>query len=614
MMEVEEIGPASAKVLKEYGLPQEIEKSGTVVQFRLKEGTPIPVEGEIVDKISRFYMLRLIASDPNTEVLIRRTRAAGHYEDPLSYDFPIGVVTGKFSDELDLDKDGHFPVDILVSRSDQPLQTDPANIDRRENGLLFVDENDAVLDLTLLPEHDKNPYLQHVFGVVRIIGLRSLLEAKLESEEAVAILTVERDGFNRKHEVTEALFSLVEKRVKDIYIAEEKRQKKGDTTRSDLLNERIKDVLKELNDFNKEETEEDGVGLKDRHEPIFFAATSIQLYTGIARTVSVFVNSEKVKSGEVILFESENSQLKVEPDSETAKHRKGQKFQKIRIKVTCDVKGQTGKITALTLDKDGKEVKADMKVIGVDDPPVFEPPEDIDFATSHFSGQPNRSNKAALLVNLNAFTGMPEITFWLEEKLGNVTLGDDGTKRIQIKVSKDMISEGNVARVGVPFHGTGWGQRAMLRAKAKRRDGKVVHAKCKVSFERPKGKDKFSDFYYEDLRRNVLGDVADDRIYINSGYRPHREIFGTTEEEFNKQLETNPVAQMRAATVLVETVVHHTASVNYGEGGNKGWEIEPSDPVTSFRTYLDERRMKLEPAVLRALAPELGNPKETSQQ
>jgi hypothetical protein len=248
-----------------------------------------------------------------------------------------------------------------------------------------------------------------------------------------------------------------------------------------------------------------------------------------------------------------------------------------------------------------------LKVLGVADPPVFEPPEDIEFAASHFTGHPNRSNKAALLVNLKAFTGMPEITFWLEEKLGSVSLGEESTKRLQIKVSKDMISEANVARMGVPFNGTGWGQRAVLRAKAKSRDGKVVHAKCKVSFERPKGKDKFSDFYYEDLRRNVLGDVADDRIYINAGYKPHREIFGSTEEEFNKQLETNPVAQMRAATVLVETVVHHAASVNYGEGGNKGWQIEPTDPVTSFRTYLDERRMKLEPAVLRAIAPDLGN-------
>jgi hypothetical protein len=75
---------------------------------------------------------------------------------------------------------------VLIARSDQPLQSDPLHIDRRENGLLFVDDNDAVMDLTLLPEYDRNHYLNHVFGIVRRDGIRSLLEVKLEAEDAAA--------------------------------------------------------------------------------------------------------------------------------------------------------------------------------------------------------------------------------------------------------------------------------------------------------------------------------------------------------------------------------------------------------------------------------------------
>jgi hypothetical protein len=575
------------------------------VEFRIKEGTSIPLEDQIIDKISRFYMLRLIAADPNTEVIIRRVRAGGLYENPLSYDFPIGVVVGRFSDTLSLGDDGTFPVDILLVRSEQALQTDPVNIDRRENGLLFVDDNDAVLDLTLLPEHDKNPYLQHLYGVVRLSGIRSLLEAKLEAEEAVAVLSEVRDGFNRKHEVTQAIFSLVEKHVKPLYQVEEKRQKRGDSTRSETLNQKIKDVLKVINDFNKEETDEGGIGDPDRKEPIYFAVKTAQLYAGVPKTISVFVNLELIKNGEIVLFESDNSEIKVEPDSEMVRHRKGHKFQRIGLKMTCNIKGQTGTITALTVAKDGRAVQSTLKVLGVDDPPIIQPPEDIEFSASHFSGYPNRLNTAILIVNLNAFTGLPELTFMLEEKLGSVGLGDEALKRLQIKVTRDLVSENNLARVPVSFKGTGWGQRALLSAKAKRKDGKVAYAKCRLRFERPKGKDKFSDFVYDDLRRNVLGDVAENIIYINAGYSPHREIFGITLEDFNRNMESNPIAQMRAAFVLVETVVHHAASTNYGEGGNKGWQIEPTDPVTSFRTYLDERRMKLEPSVLKALAPKL---------
>jgi hypothetical protein len=69
----------------------------------------------------------------------------------------------------------------------------------------------------------------------------------------------------------------------------------------------------------------------------------------------------------------------------------------------------------------------------------------------------------------------------------------------------------------------------------------------------------------------------------------------------------DPIAQLRAASVLVETTVHHTASVSYVAGGAKGIQIDPADPVGSFRTYFEDRRMKLEPSLIRALAPDLGS-------
>src|SRR5262249_2020057 len=145
------------------------------------------------------------------KVVVERKRADGDHSDALTYDFPIGSVVGRFDDTLDLGKLGKLPVSILVARSDVALENDPVNIDRRENGLLFVDENDAVLDLTLLPEYDRSPYLKHIYGIVRISGMRVVLEAKLEDEEAEAVLTATRDGFDHKNEITQKLFSLVEK-------------------------------------------------------------------------------------------------------------------------------------------------------------------------------------------------------------------------------------------------------------------------------------------------------------------------------------------------------------------------------------------------------------------
>ena len=78
------------------------------------------------------------------------------------------------------------------------MTSDPYNYERRENGLLFVDDNDAVLDLTLLPEYDKNPLLSRIYGIVKLTGIRASLEALLEERRPEAVLSETREGFDTK--------------------------------------------------------------------------------------------------------------------------------------------------------------------------------------------------------------------------------------------------------------------------------------------------------------------------------------------------------------------------------------------------------------------------------
>lgn len=325
MNDAKELGQVTKKLLETNGLPSEITSHGTVVEFTLREGTHVPVEEQIISKISSFYMLRLIAADPNTEVEIERTRSDGKHSDLLRYDFPLGVVLGRFDDTLDLGGLGKLPINILVARSDVPLETDPENIERRENGLLFIDDNDAVLDLTLLPQYDRSPYLKHIFGIVRVSGFRHVLEAKLEADEAEAVLTATRDGFEQKSEITKKLFALIECHVKPIYEKEEKLQKKGSSTRSEKLDQRVREALKAINQFNADETEEDGTGnppTPPRPEPIYFSMDSLRLYAGTPRRVHVYINLDAVKEGEIVLFESDRSEIKVEPDSSVTEIKK----------------------------------------------------------------------------------------------------------------------------------------------------------------------------------------------------------------------------------------------------------------------------------------------------
>lgn len=595
------LGQATEANLKKRGLPAALVNAGTEVRFRLKEGTSIPSEDQFVSKLSSFYMLRLIAADPNGEVVVHRYRTAGLLTDTLAYDFPIGDVLAQKTDTLVLD-DTKLPVSIMVARSQQDLVAD-VNLERRENGLLFVDENDAVMDLTLLPEWDKSPYLSQIFGIVRVTGLRAVLEEYLEGDDPVAVLTETRDGFNAKNEVTKQLFELVEKHLKPIYEREIQRRKKGDGKRSEKLAKKIRNALKALNAFNSEETEDSGGGTKKRQhksDPVFFSQETLTLHTGMPRHITLYVDLGKVKKGEIVLFETDNAQLTVNPDAYAVRGREGQTHDHIDVVVQSGTKDTTGTITAFTLDKDGKELRATAKVIGVVDPPIPQPPDDIAFSAHVYSGQPNRENNAFLLVNMKAFTGMPEISFSIEKRVGSVHFDTEQTERMKVKVTKDHITD-DLARIPIAFYGTGWGQHAEVVAKTKTTKGDTCYAKTKLKFERI-GSEKFSNFHYEDLQRPVLGDVAGDKLYINAGYPLHQEIFGPNEDTFNEALETDSVAQVRAAGVLVEAAVYYTATKKYIDGGAKGLSIDADDPIGSMRKYLEESRMKLEPQIIKALA------------
>src|SRR6202035_4791749 len=151
---------------------------------------------------------------------------------------------------------------------------------------------------------------------------------------------------------------------------------------------------KVINQFNSEETDEEGGGEKPekpRLEPIYFSVESIRLHTGVPRRISAYVNYEKVNDGEIVLFESDREEIKIEPDSSVIKTTRKQTHQRVHITITCDAKGLKGKVTALSLDKDGKEIRAELRILGVDDSPVFEVPEDIVFTAPRYAGDPSRA-------------------------------------------------------------------------------------------------------------------------------------------------------------------------------------------------------------------------------
>ncbi len=373
ILETTELGAATASNLRKHALPSDMTVSGTVVRFLIADGTPIPHEGNLLPSLSNFYMLRLIAADPFMHVFLRRFRSDGSFEDRLTYDFDLGTVLKQVTDNFRHPRLGDIPINILVARSDRKMIYDPFNYGRRENGLLFVDEHDAVLDLTLLPEHDNNPLLSRIYGIVKLTGIRNRLEALLEDQRPEAVLSETRDGFDTRNEIARALFATIERHVKPVYEEEEKRERKGGSARSAELDRKVKDALRELNKFHVEETGEGNGGRPEAKEPegpLTFAQKTIRLVAGSERRVTLYAERDAIHPDlNVVELNSSNPKVHISPTSDTVTRRSGSRFQSILVTLTCPVTGETATISAIAIGAEEQELTATLTVAEVTDPP-----------------------------------------------------------------------------------------------------------------------------------------------------------------------------------------------------------------------------------------------------
>jgi hypothetical protein len=227
-------------------------------------------------------------------------------------------------------------------------------------------------------------------------------------------------------------------------------------------------------------------------------------------------------------------------------------------------------------------------------------PADLEFRPSRYNGKPNVENHLVLLVNLDAFPGLPLVKLRITSSEGAVTIGVDRSQKLEIKTQRDWLIPGsNVAKVVLPYWSTGWGARASIEAKAKKTDGKLALAICKIEFREQQGPNQYEDFSYEPIDRPVLGEAAGKYIYVNSRPSLHRTLFGNSQDTFDKSLEQSPIAQMRVASIVSDAVVYAVASTKYMKGGEKGLTIDEGDPITAVREFVEAKRYELDSKLVR---------------
>lgn len=587
--------------------------NGSCVRFLLHEDCTIPEEGTICQKLAHFYMLRLINADPGITVKLFQYRSGKRViEDKLEYAFPIGDVIEKFSFEIEAPlkeiKLEPVKVEALVCRADPRAKLPGRDAgELRANGFLIVDDKDAVLDLTLLPQYEAAPHLSEIFGVIRLTNARDVFSAYLNKGKDSPLQTT-RDGFDPKHEFTQLLFKELAKRLEPIYKKEEERFGKDERGEySDEMKHQMSAAIKELNRFLKQVGEGDGTSevanrLPDPDLAIQFVPTTTKIIAGRPRNLLLYVKSEEVDPSGAIIFDSNNPAFRI--SSLNVKISDGKQtgdFLVFGLSVSCDALHETGKITALA---EGKTItlEACVQVEDVIAAPIIDPPEKMEFRPLISRGQPGQQNNTFIYVNQNVVTIGRRIKVSVVSSHGTIGLLEL-KKRVESTVvvfEKEHILKGTcIGRIPILWGGTGWGQSARLAAETKLHDGSTVHAEGQVIIEQPEeGGGVIREVKYRPLDQLKCSDFSAGKIYINSNHSMNSMIFGATQEEYIKQIHADKAARYRLANIMVEQTVFEYMEQAFLKNQVT---LNPATPVSSLREHIDAKSHELGRKILKIL-------------
>lgn len=606
-----ELGKLTAPMQKEHHLRPE--EKGCCVRFVLNDDCRIHEEGSIVQVLSQFYMVRLINADPNLTVKLFRYRAGGKvYEDQLIYDFPIGDVIDKFSFALEEPIKGvplpSLQVDAIVCRAsvEGGLPGREAG-EQRANGLLIVDDKDAVLDLTFLPRFEDAPYLRSLFGIIRIKNIREVLDWYLNNGKD-SPLTTSRDGFDPRHDFAKKLFDALAKRLEPIYRCEEARFSCTQAGKlSGEAKKRLNEAIKELNKLLKDLMGEgDGPGPQDdckldESKSLQFVPATTRLILGRPRFVRLYFRKEHAQQKGSILIESNNQKIEVKSATQAVDDgRKEGEHLVYPVSLRSDSLGENATITALA-DGNSGTLETALEVLDVTETHLILPPEEMEFRPMISKGEPNRNNTLTLWVNSKAIPVGRKIRLEIEKAQGNVGLLD-GSKRVEdasVTFEKtNVISGTDVGRILIPWRGTGWGQSARVIATTKKPDGSLAYADARIVLEEPDEGGIIKDVRYQELSNQKCSDLVDGIIYINSTHHLNKFVFGADQQQYNKNIEEDHTAQYRLSLIMVEQSVFRLAEEDYLDSK---LVLSEKAPVTNLREYIDQKTHQFAPKILAAL-------------
>jgi hypothetical protein len=232
--------PATTADLRHLG----VDTSGTEVTVPFA-ASQLPASSRIRTLVAQLVQLRPVLEDPTRELWLELPGEAPHLvTDPSPEPDPHRPVL--FDEEVALG--GGVSAHIIVWRAASPIPLSPQRATRR--GGLMIRSGRAAHEITLVG-HESRPGARHLFGEVRCQAIEELQRSALESPRPQVVVKVDRSGLNEHHPVVQRLYSTIDRVIRPIIEAEERRAGAHHVTPTKAVTVRDAVGLKAINDLLK---------------------------------------------------------------------------------------------------------------------------------------------------------------------------------------------------------------------------------------------------------------------------------------------------------------------------------------------------------------------------
>ena len=580
--------------LKKYRRKYNIQKNGTVIEFKLPEKINLPQFQNLLKGISDSYMLRFINSNPDREITLTETE---NWKKPFSRKIEYKFIEKAYADKVIniLDKKLYFKpysefksvkIDICLYKANFDLVQ---KIGDNANKILVYDSgyDNSVYDLDLFG-FEKAPGANNIFGYIKLTDAREIIEKKLNEEIPDEILTDTRDGFDK----TQPFYKHFSNTVKDFLAPvfdEFKDFEKDTSSLSEETKKRHLEAFKKLNKIYSDLVGKKIGGTLDNPDSkkinnLVFARENIKITIDKEYSLQLKINvNDFDKNANVFLF-CGDKQILFSPNKIILKEEKADKYGIVSkyIKIKSNVVGAIGKIVATC---DESQAICFVSVIQSD---LFYPINGIEFNPNEFNAITNKKSKLHLFVDLRKIKAREVIG--LESDNPSILLLDR-----EVLSPEEKIIQSNNGEIVISFVGQKNGESGNIVAVSKdyRCSAKInVHDKNKMPMG---GKDagifrgwKFGNIPEQVQKARTQFGEESGFIIINRVNPINKIYFGKNPKM--SDVDQSIIMQLYLTELILDEFLQLSVAEAYNNG-NLGQKTD--DPHTDISQHIMNKKLEI---------------------